>query len=38
MAEAAEQAAREHFDFDRMVTEYEAVLAGGSVGLAPGDA
>ncbi|MEX2284790.1 MAG: glycosyltransferase [Gemmatimonadota bacterium] len=38
MAEAAEQAARDYFDFDRMVVEYETVLAGGSVGLAAGDA
>jgi glycosyltransferase involved in cell wall biosynthesis len=34
MAEAAEQAARERFDFDRMVSEYEIILSGGTLGRA----
>ncbi len=33
MAEAAEQVARQRFDFERMVSEYEAVLRGGSADL-----
>ena len=34
MAEAAQQAARERFDFDRMVSEYEVILSGGTLGRA----
>jgi glycosyltransferase involved in cell wall biosynthesis len=33
MGEAAAQAATERFDFDRMVSSYEAVLRGGALGL-----